>query len=38
MPHSSIKPCEDRNMEKQMTSEVAMMYEVSLKNFLIITS
>ena len=33
-----IKPCEDRNMEKQMTSEVAMMYEVSLKNFLIITS
>jgi len=25
-------------MEKQMTSEVAMMYEVSLKNFLIITS
>jgi len=25
-------------MEKQMTSEVAMMYEVSLKNFLIMTS
>jgi len=25
-------------MEKQMTSEVAMMYEASLKNFLIITS